>query len=67
MNAICVFTNNVNKNTSGYVEFKETNRGLQIKILISGISPGKHGFHIHEYGDPLSLSHTHPSPPPNVL
>ena len=51
MNAICVFTNNVNKNTSGYVEFKETNRGLQIKILISGISPGKHGFHIHEYGD----------------
>ena len=41
MNAICVFTNNFNKNTSGYVEFKETNRGLQIKISISVIEDYK--------------------------
>lgn len=51
MNAICVFTNNINKKISGKVFFKETQRGLQIKISISGISPGKHGLHIHEYGD----------------
>jgi len=51
MSAICVFTNNMTKNISGKVEFTETKRGLQIKINISGISPGKHGFHIHEYGD----------------
>ena len=51
MNAICVFTNNMNKKTKGSVFFKETQRGLQIKISISGISPGKHGLHIHEYGD----------------
>ena len=44
MNAICVFTNNIHKNTSGYVEFKETNRGLQIKISISGISPENTDF-----------------------
>ena len=51
MNAICVFTNNMNKKIKGNVFFKETQRGLQIKISISGISPGKHGLHIHEYGD----------------
>ena len=51
MNAICVFTNNMNKKINGNVFFKETQRGLQIKISISGISPGKHGLHIHEYGD----------------
>ena len=51
MNAICVFTNNMNKKIKGHVFFKETQRGLQIKISISGISPGKHGLHIHEYGD----------------
>ena len=51
MSAICVFTNNMNKKITGKVVFKETKRGLQIKINMSGISPGLHGFHIHQYGD----------------
>ena len=51
MSAICVFTNNANKKISGNVVFKETKRGLQIKINMCGISPGLHGFHIHQYGD----------------
>ena len=51
MSAICVFTNNMNKKISGTVIFKETKRGLQIKINMSGISQGLHGFHIHEFGD----------------
>ena len=51
MIAICVFTNNMNKKITGKVVFKETKRGLQIKINMSGISPGLHGFHIHQYGD----------------
>ena len=51
MSAICVFTNNANKKISGNVVFKETKRGLQIKINMYGISPGLHGFHIHQYGD----------------
>ena len=51
MSAICVFTNNMNKKITGKIVFKETKRGLQIKINMSGISPGLHGFHIHQYGD----------------
>ena len=51
MSAICVFTNNINNKIKGEVNFKETLRGLKIKISISGLSPGLHGFHIHETGD----------------
>ena len=51
MSAICVFTNNINNKIKGKVIFKETLRGLQIKISISGLTPGLHGFHIHETGD----------------
>ena len=51
MSAICVFTNNINNKIKGNVIFKETLRGLQIKISISGLTPGLHGFHIHETGD----------------
>ena len=45
MNAICVFTNNMNKKINSNVFFKETQRGLQIKISISGIA-WKHGEYI---------------------
>ena len=51
MSAICVFTNNSHKNIKGNVVFKPTKRGLQINVNMEGLSPGNHGFHIHEYGD----------------
>jgi len=36
----------------GVVQFEETPRGLKIVADVEGLSPGgKHGFHIHEYGD----------------
>ena len=51
MSAICIFTNNSNKNIKGSVVFKPTKRGLQITVTMEGLKPGLHGFHIHQYGD----------------
>jgi len=35
----------------GVVYFTATADGVQIRGEISGLVPGKHGFHIHEFGD----------------
>lgn len=35
----------------GVVRFTRENDGVRISAEISGLSPGRHGFHIHEYGD----------------
>lgn len=35
----------------GVVHFTATADGVQIRGEISGLKPGKHGFHIHEFGD----------------
>ena len=49
--AICVLSH-TNPGISGTVEFKELSKHeVQIKIDIQGLTPGKHGFHIHEAGD----------------
>ncbi|MEJ2368058.1 MAG: superoxide dismutase family protein [Acidobacteriota bacterium] len=39
------------ENASGKVVFTQTDRGTQIVVDITGISPGLHGIHIHEKGD----------------
>lgn len=37
---------------TGQVNFKKiAPAGVEVKINISGVAPGKHGFHIHQYGD----------------
>ncbi len=35
----------------GVVHFTATAEGVQISGEIRGLKPGKHGFHIHEFGD----------------
>ena len=35
---------------SGKVLFEETSGGLKISADVSGVTPGKHGFHIHANG-----------------
>jgi superoxide dismutase, Cu-Zn family len=35
----------------GTVTFTQVENGIKIVADVKGLSPGKHGFHIHEYGD----------------
>jgi len=36
---------------SGKVSFTEANGRLRIEAQVSGLTPGEHGFHVHEAGD----------------
>jgi superoxide dismutase, Cu-Zn family len=38
-------------NVQGTVTFEKTPGGIKIVADVSGLTPGKHGFHIHEFGD----------------
>lgn len=38
-------------NVRGKVTFTKVDSGIKIVANIEGLKPGKHGFHIHEYGD----------------
>jgi len=48
---ICVLTNTTS-NIKGFIEFiQNDNQNVTIKVNINGLTPGNHGFHIHEAGD----------------
>lgn len=36
---------------SGIVTFTEVADGVRVDAHITGLTPGKHGFHVHEFGD----------------
>lgn len=36
---------------SGTATFSQENDGLHIRAHITGLTPGEHGFHIHEFGN----------------
>jgi Cu-Zn family superoxide dismutase len=36
---------------SGTVTFTEDADGVRVHAELSGLSPGQHGFHVHEFGD----------------
>src|SRR5205823_8213260 len=40
-----------NKNVTGTVTFTEVSGGVQVVANVSGLSPGSHGFHVHEAGN----------------
>ena len=51
--AVCVLapTKASKADVHGTVTFTQTDDGILISGEITGLSPGKHGFHIHEFGD----------------
>ncbi len=38
----------------GIVTFTKVDKGTRIQAEITGLTPGKHGFHVHEFGDASS-------------
>ncbi len=50
--AVCVLVPVGDSGVSGVVHFHRAGRG-QVKVTgeVSGLAPGKHGFHVHEFGD----------------
>ena len=53
--AICIVYPTQGNNTAGTVTFTLTDKGVKVVADIHGLTPGKHGFHIHEYGDCSSI------------
>lgn len=49
--AIAVLHPTKGNETTGIVKFHKVEKGIKVTGEITNLSPGKHGFHIHEYGD----------------
>jgi superoxide dismutase, Cu-Zn family len=57
---------------NGTVSFVDTKQGLRVSATIKGAPPGKHGFHIHEFGSCEDVgnaagSHYNPASTPHGL
>jgi Cu-Zn family superoxide dismutase len=50
-NAICVLHPTEGNDVTGTVTFEQTEGGVKVVAQVEGLTPGKHGFHIHTYGD----------------
>lgn len=49
--AVAVLHPTQGNNVTGTVYFSRTPKGIKVSADVMDLSPGKHGFHIHEYGD----------------
>ena len=49
--AVATISGTEGNEVSGTVTFTQQDDGVLIEADITGLSPGKHGFHIHQYGD----------------
>jgi Cu-Zn family superoxide dismutase len=52
--AVAVLQPTKGSKAAGTVTFTKTDKGVRVQADISGLTPGKHGFHIHEFGDASS-------------
>jgi Cu-Zn family superoxide dismutase len=49
--AVAVLHSTMGNEVTGLVTFVSTSEGVRVTADVQGLTPGKHGFHIHEYGD----------------
>jgi Cu-Zn family superoxide dismutase len=49
--AICVLQPLADPKVSGVITFTVAGDQVEVTGTISGLTPGKHGFHVHEFGD----------------
>lgn len=49
--AVCVVHPLGDNKVSGKVTFTKTDDGVEVTAELTGLSPGEHGFHVHEFGD----------------
>ena len=49
--AIAILNATAGNQVSGVVYFTQTRSGVLVEGELQGLTPGKHGFHIHEKGD----------------
>ena len=49
--AIAVLHPTAGNKVSGAVTFMPVGDGVRVHAEITGLTPGKHGFHVHEFGD----------------
>jgi Cu-Zn family superoxide dismutase len=49
--AVCVLNGNPGSGITGIVKFMQDGAKIKIHATIKGLPAGKHGFHIHEWGD----------------
>ncbi len=49
--AICILHPTKGNAVMGRVTFEVVKGGIRVSGHLSGLTPGKHGFHVHEYGD----------------
>ena len=56
--AICVLHPTEGNEVSGVITFTKTDEGIKVVADVTGLTPGKHGFHIHEFGDCSKLDGT---------
>lgn len=49
--AVAVLHPTAGNDVTGTVTFTQEDNGVLVEANLTGLSPGKHGFHIHEFGD----------------
>lgn len=49
--AVAVLSPTTNSKIAGTVTFTKSGNDVKVVADLTGLTPGKHGFHIHEFGD----------------